>query len=752
VTAVFATAAGVGFVSFERAREQMRALEACNAAQTGEWDRVLDRTREPFEGSTGLSAAECRCFALLATGAENECLDLMERVLATPAAGDWAPNPTLSVHLIQTWRDRGRTRDAADLAHRAAVRNPENPDLFYLELATRGSVENEEQVLRELETRLTGDGPRELRMRSSLANRHLLRGDPARALEVLGERPSADVENPEDLTRWFDTRALAYAWNGDLDGVRRTYGQWQHAGGDPREIRARYALTLSLAGLADPNRSPIDQIQHALRDGDDLDPKLREALNIRLILTLVNAERFDEALRTYDRARESFALEGLTRDELERAATHSELALASVDQRRGTLRFEAPADDAGAVLWLSPGPDEPVDGDYESIPLSRGRAQARRAFGTAPQRWVYRDGDGRTRASGTVTPRPGANVDVTIALGEPATSPEISYTRSAADGRRRVAVVLLDCADWRLVQYLRTRGELAFLDALIARGHRAVLESDPPLTAAALESLVSPGESSAVSFVGLVHQVGIELAGLASVGENPFTGLSWILPEREDLFSRIGAGELSAANLLFAHGGMQAGRHAEITGPLGARHRIPLARSERDLDRDERARHPLLARPGRESDALLVRTIAAELDSAEALIREGAVDLLFLRVEPLDILTHAHFAEAVRDGQDDGRGLLFSVYRYLDERLATLNALLDEDDVLVVMSDHGIRTAMEHAREAIFIAAGDRIPVGRATGEPRLDGVPRVLADWLGVDVSWPDTGVAGTRALARAN
>jgi hypothetical protein len=89
--------------------------------------------------------------------------------------------------------------------------HPDDADLFYLELVTRGSVEDEAAVLRELEARLTGRRPRELRMRASLANRHLLRGDPRRALAVLGEVRSPDVENPGDVARWFDTRGMAFA-------------------------------------------------------------------------------------------------------------------------------------------------------------------------------------------------------------------------------------------------------------------------------------------------------------------------------------------------------------------------------------------------------------------------------------------------------------------------------------------------------------------------------------------------------------
>ena len=112
-------------------------------------------------------------------------------------------------------------------------------------------------------------------------------------------------------------------------------------------------------------------------------------------------------------------------------------------------------------------------------------------------------------------------------------------------------------------------------------------------------------------------------------------------------------------------------------------------------------------------------------------------------------------AYVVRDAQDDGDGLLFSVYRYLDARLGALHGRLDADDVLIVMSDHGIRTAMEHSRFAFFVADGDDVPAGRAPGTPALRGVSRAIADLLEVDTAWPDTGLAPwarPAKLARGN
>jgi hypothetical protein len=304
-----------------------------------------------------------------------------------------------------------------------------------------------------------------------------------------------------------------------------------------------------------------------------------------------------------------------------------------------------------------------------------------------------------------------------------------------------VFALVLDCADWRLVQYLRARGELPTLEGLLRRGHHAVLHSDPPLTAAAMESLVWPGRGRATSVPGVVHQLGVELAGLASVGDNPFGFLAPLLPDGDSLFERVGGGPRVAANMLFAHGGIDAGRHAEMIGPHGVRRRVRTARVRRPLHPQELRRFEGIADDPQAVGH--VESMAAELDAAVELATAGEVDLLALRLESLDILTHALYSRLASTRQDDGRSNLLAAYRYIDARIADLEAVLDEDDVLVVMSDHGIRTAMEHEEDALFVAVGAGVPVGRAAGTPDLRGVARTLAALAGVETSWPATGVA---------
>jgi hypothetical protein len=744
LAALALVALAAGAVSVRRVGEQVAVLEACGAAERGEWGDVLARTAgRTGPDATGLAAAECRCRALLATGAGEACLALLEALLADPRAGDWTPGPELAVHVIQTWRDAGHARDAAELARRAARRHPADPDLFYLELVTRSAFEDEEAVLRELAARIPTSGPEAARMRVSLAHRFLQRAEPARALAALGEAPPPDAR--EGTGRWFETQGMALASAGDLRGVERTYTAWREAGGDPAELFARFALALSLAGLESPVEPTPSLLRRALAAADAAgDESLHEALAIRLVLTLVNAGESREALAVYDRERLRHPLAGLAREELERSATRRGLARGAAAPPRGRVRFTAPAIRGGAELLLSPEPGEPVDAPYAALRLPpSGELVVERAQDEAPLRWLLRDARARTLASGTTHLAAGEERGVAIDPGPPRERAAHALRRRPADGRRRVAALLLDCADWRIAQYLRARGELPVLDALLAAGHRAVLTSEPPLTAAALDALVFPLRQPSRSFFGLAHQLGTELAGLASVGRNPLGGLAWLLPEAPDLFSVVGAGPRSAANLLFAHGGIRAGRHGEVTGPEGRRRRVRLGAAARDLSASERERFALLAAAVTPRDAIHLRTIAAEMDAAREIAAAREVDLLLLRVEPLDLLTHAHFADAVRDGQDDGERLLFEVYRYLDARIAEVDAELDADDVLVVMSDHGIRTAMEHSPLAIFVAVGSGVPAGRAPGEPDLRGVSRVLAELLGVATEWPDSGVA---------
>jgi hypothetical protein len=737
-------------------QHEIALSEVWDDVEAGRWDSVLERT-DLLLGAAGAAdvgdaaarAAELRCWALLALQRREACGALLDGVLdGRAAAAGWLPDPLLIRIAIGARSARGDLQSAAALAQRAAAAHPDDVALLQLELETRAAIGDEASLLAEFEQRLSAAGAsagEELALRVALASRHRHRADWPAALRVLGTVPQPRPEAGEAAQRvaqsWFDEHTAALAALGRLADLRASFALQAERGADPFALRAGYALRLSVSQLVDPDASWAELLQGAIEAGAErLAPRTRVELHERLIAHHLADAEPELAIAAFDRA-EAAGLEllGITREQLERGNLAERDA--GPGMAAGTLVFRVPAALPGAELRVSNSDGEP-DAPFEAVPIVDGVAVAERRAAAWPERWVLHDAQGKLRASGSAWARPAARLDIAIELRPPA--PRVAtpaLARAAADGRTRVFLVLLDSGDWRLTQYLRERGELPTLDALIARGHRAVLRSDPPLTAAAMERLVWPERGGVSSFVGVVHELGVELAGLASVGRNPFEFLGALLPEGASLFEAIGSGPRVAANMLFTHGLIDAGRHAEMIGPHGQRRTVQTARAQRPLRPDERERFAGIdANPRARSH---VESIAAELDAAIELAHSGEVDFLALRLESFDILTHALFSELATTAQDDGRSNLLAVYRYVDARLADLDATLDADDVLVVMSDHGAKTAMEHAPDAIFIAAGNNIPPGRAPGRPDLAGVPKVLAAMLGKSTPWPDTGLA---------
>lgn len=734
---LFGVMAFLGAVSAQRVGRQVMIARTCTAVLEGRHADALAAS-ENLTGSDldGRYAAECRCRALEHSGRAAECVALLDPLL--DEAPDFVPAPDLAAKVVRARAERGEIRAAGALARRAAAAHREDAALAQLEVEMRSRVEGEPAVLEDLGHRLAA-GDAGLGLRLALAVAHSRRHDHARVVEVLGETPPA--RGHPYLGFWFQARAWALAGLGDLDRLKATYAAWRERGGDPHAIQADYALQLSIAQLPDPEHDWITLLRGALAHEDALaDPKVPAALYLRWIGHLLVAGRSDEALALYDRASARYEIPGITREQISQERIVASLLEVPGAPRDGTLAFRLAEGAPSGTLWISPDVASEPDVAFESHALGPGAPlEIARGVAVTPQRWVFRSGD-RTLASGSAWPVLGGISEIEIVPGAPAPPRRYAAAARPPDGRRRVFVIVPDCGDWRLVQYLRARGELPVFDAMLARGHRAVLTSDPPVTAAAMEKLVWPDRGADVSVLGELNRLGLELGGLASVGRNPFDFLAALLPEGQSLFERVGSGPHVAMNLLFSHGGVAAGRNASRVGPHGARSEGETIRAFRELTAaEEIAFRDATSRRAREH----ARTIAAEMDAALSLAREGEVDLLLLRLEPLDLLTHELFGDLVGTQQDDGRSGLLDAYRYIDGRLGELWNALDGDDVLIVLSDHGARTAMEHATDAIFVAVGGGIPPGRSPGRPEIAGVPRVLAALFGQETAWPETGVA---------
>ncbi|MFK7898798.1 MAG: alkaline phosphatase family protein [Myxococcota bacterium] len=725
-------------LSCDSAEDRAVADATCEALSQERFEEALSlSTKGASAEGAGREVAECRCLAFLSTGNRSACEELLAPLLAQPEADDWVPHSVLSKLMVRFWQSKGDVENAAVLAKRAAPIHRHDLDLLQSELMLRSAIQDEADVLTSLEERLEAD-PSWLPQRIVLALGWKRRSAYEDALRVLGDTPPP---KGHALTlAWNESRIQAQAARGDLDAVQQSFETWKATGWDPIDLGARYALRLSVEQLRDPAHNTIDLLRESIAEGDQIrDPNLKWGLHRRLIAELLGAGHPEQALAAYDAAVGVVPLEGITRAEIERALA---LARGEIDlDAPGFLRFEIPPALASGTLSVSPGADQPPDAGYREYafgPSNTVRVEVR--AGLHPQRWIIKDDQDQIRASGATWPEAGSEITIRPEIRSADTPPaRAPMTQPPADGRRRVFAILADCGDWRLAEYLRAREELPFHDRLTSEGYRSVLESRPAFTAAALQSLVWPAHNTQRSRLGWIHHLGLELAGLEAVGENPVDFLSWVLPERPNLFATLGAGERVTANMLLSHGRIEAGRHAELIGPDGRQSQLASADAYRALRPDEREAFPALLHDAKTKQ--FGETIAAEMDAAEEIAREGKVDFLFLRLEALDLLTHAHFAALDGQGQDDAKGPLLDAYRYIDQRLAALHARLDADDWLVVMSDHGIRSAMQHEEDALFFAIGDGVPAGRAPGKPALRGVPASLAAMLQEDTTWPVTG-----------
>jgi hypothetical protein len=741
-----------------RVQRYQATEELCAAAERQDWRQVLAAGTELIDDDpAGRRAAQCRCRALLETDDPATCVELMESLLEGGAGAeegdDWLPNPTLTALVVA---DRERTGDlvaAAALARRGARAYPGDEVLGYQELAIRSRIEDEVTVLTERE-RLLEDvedaDPAGLDLRIRIASRWIRRGDFARGLDLLGEDPKAFPEELRD--EWFAQSTEGVAGLGRADELAAAFEEWERRGSvDAVSLEARHALLRSMHQIEDADGTTSKMLAGAVARGEQLgDTTLAGMVYTRYLATLVVNGRHEEALALYDEIQERFGeiVGFMEREDILRSATQAYLGEAELSRLRGEIRFRLPEARPGDRLLISPDVDQPVDAPYIELPIGGGAATAQRAIGTWPQRWVLRDGRGRVAGSGAVWPRPGERVDFEIERRAPRTStasstnapaPEAAAPGGAAgDGRRRVFQVILDCADWRIVQYGLARGELPFLEWAIASGRRAVLDSFPPFTSLAITKLVRPRKQGVRSFPELAYQLGVEIEGLNFVGENPLSGLEWVLPEEPELFETFARAGLGTVNLLHSHGSLQVGRNAEIVGPGDSVRPLEQYRSSRPLaDVEEEVVR------GVESEVTRAHLaeMAADFDVVVDLVGEPDVDFVTLRVASLDLFTHGRFQALLESGQDDGDLVLYRIYRYVDGRLAELHRALDGDDVLIVMSDHGIRTPMEHDRRAMFLALGGGIEPGRIEGEPPLQHVSGWVADLLGVEVDWPGAG-----------
>ncbi len=696
-----------------------------------------------------LEAIECRCLALVASGDGGSCVREIADWTNRESLSTWVPQPVLAAAAIDELEQVGRFQRAVELAQLAASAYPSST-LFHSRefrvrsnrnLANPGEARSDPmaELLVEFEARAQRLGDQSADLPLLLADRYAERSQWSDALRVLGDQPPGDAAVQKE---WFTLLTRAIAGLGDPGALRRAFDRWESALGGSAELTAHRALQFSRSNLLPTLEIGIAQLSAALRVESAVpDQMLRVAVRSRLIRSLVIAERFEEALALFDDTQAQYGLElTISRSEIERAALGefsdegpSASGLASAPR----VAIEFTGLEVGDRLVLPP--SDWTDPSAPFVELSRAQALGLRRPGSGPpQWWAVLDQQGLVVAEGSL-PLARAPVRVDVNRREPESKAAWRMPAAGpADGRGRVLQLILDSADWRILQFMVASGRMPALEGLMATGASGSLLSEPAYTAAALQSLIQPGEAS-FGVLQLVYELGGEIEALNFVGRNPVSGLEMVIPQRPGLFETVGAGSLSAVNLLRSTGSLRAGRNATISGPRGGVSRLSSNVGSRELSLAEVASLPQL---GRELGNFRVHfeEAAGDFDTVQSVLAANQIDFISARVAALDLITHSAFGELTEMGQFDATPLLLVYYQYLDFRIAQLGDELDEDDTLIVMSDHGARSSLEHDPVAVLVMTGPRVRSGLLEGRPALAGVSRLVAEVLSVETEWPDT------------
>ncbi len=709
--------------SVRDARRELLVTETCDLVASGQPEEALARSED--SRAEGSALLECRAFAHLALGAAEEAAREVRRGLAR------APEAALDAMLAERLSDAlyasGAPEDALVLVRAGLRASPARLPLRVREvralLATDVDAAMKAAVRHRRET--SGDE----RVRFLFATLGELERLEAYGAVLQLTAPPAPPLVPERRRWWHASRVFAFAMLGEPERVLDEERAWRAAGDEERVITLYGDLALGFANLQAGQRGSTDSMLAALRAYaagpalEDVEPTA-ELLADRLIYSLFAARRDADARAVQSELRALFPRFTFddTLDEL--------ISVRELSRRR------APPSD----IELRLSGEQPF-----TVVVSRPEAQrhlppATLASGTAfrfaraPEAmpiWVQlRDDTGASRGSASLLPTPGEDLRLSITPEPqgPALSP-VQEPRPG-DGKRRVFAVLLDGGDWRLwrgADLVLGAPFLRYVDHAALRGR---LLSSPPQTATAIAKIVRPSTGARASFVEEMFSLGVQTAQVLE-GQNLFAPLSLLLPDRPDVFEALARGGRSSVNLLLKKASIDPGRVDMITRP--DLRREPFARPPRfrALRADELALLPNGEIPAEASYDFT--EVAGAFDALEAAIRDESLDFAMVHVDGTDTLAHATGNE-LRHKDTRSPPALLSLYRYVDHRLASVLPLIDDDDVLVVFSDHGIRNSVEHDEQALFLALGGGLRPGTFDELMPLDGVPHLLLSLLGVD------------------
>ncbi len=317
--------------------------------------------------------------------------------------------------------------------------------------------------------------------------------------------------------------------------------------------------------------------------------------------------------------------------------------------------------------------------------------------------------------------------------------PAVARRRPGRDGRARVVAVWPDGGSWFLVNSFLHRGFLPNVEAMIRNGARGdMISTNPPFTATAYVRMVELHPQADSAGGRPLDTLLLQLKGI------PF--LDALFPDDvvassgPTVFSVLAAHGRTATNLVFNDGFMAAANDGKATdGTMVKLDEKALvdAREERSVDEDTTRwvmeevldAAPLDGPRATQMKAEEVFLLGIENSEHKAVAglhvwREQKPDFLLLRLPSVDILSHRYFATVE---EIPAQNLMIETYRHVDRIIARFVAELDEDDTIILVSDHGIMGTLHHHPICLLVLEGPGMPPGKSFGTLPIGHLPPVL-------------------------
>lgn len=318
---------------------------------------------------------------------------------------------------------------------------------------------------------------------------------------------------------------------------------------------------------------------------------------------------------------------------------------------------------------------------------------------------------------------------------------KLQRRRTTKDGRRRMFILWPDCGSWWFLRPMAERGLAPNVRDLLDRGGHAVMISDPPLTSIAMQRLTRFTEASYSDAFWL------QLKGIPFID-----GLIDVDYGGEDtLSSRLADRKIAMVDLTFNEPWVQNANDRGkdlFDGDDHLSYKFEPNKSEISPDSiihdylDVSRMRALVGDANRAQQwslATLWDDTQSKLTGARAIF-DGAngPDVMLLRLPAVDILTHGFFENT--DAYSERNLLLEAVYIYLDEVVGELRASLDEDDLFLLISDHGIKDGLSHHPEAMFIGEGPGLDGVGGRADFAIDRFPHIVFSLM-TEGAWPSGG-----------